>query len=90
MITFSGNAKTKNIPISTSKKVGNNFALIKKNAWLLWLSQCLNIAVISLELSHWMLAVIGLSLALQPRKGTAETLQRTCDLWAQHTIDAQE
>ena len=65
MITFSGNAKTKNIAISTSKKVGNNFALIKKNSWLLWLSQCLNIAVISLELSHWMLAVIGLSLALQ-------------------------
>lgn len=42
-----------------------NFSLSSKNAWLLWLCQCLNIAVIALELSTWMLAIISLSLVWQ-------------------------
>ncbi|PKH87457.1 DUF3488 domain-containing protein [Colwellia sp. Bg11-28] len=42
-----------------------NFSLSRKNAWLLWLCQCLNIAVIALELSTWMLAIISLSLVWQ-------------------------
>jgi len=41
------------------------FSMTPKNAWLLWLCQCLNIAVIALELSSWMLAIISLSLAWQ-------------------------
>ena len=41
------------------------FSLSRKNAWLLWLCQCLNIAVIALELSSWMLAIISLSLVWQ-------------------------
>jgi hypothetical protein len=51
-----GNAQIKS-------KIG--FCLSRKNAWLLWLCQCLNIAVIALELSAWMLAIISLSLAWQ-------------------------
>ncbi|KGJ92802.1 DUF3488 and DUF4129 domain-containing transglutaminase family protein [Colwellia psychrerythraea] len=50
------------------KSRGNNvskFSLSRKNAWLLWLCQCLNIAVIALELSTWMLAIISLSLVWQ-------------------------
>jgi len=43
----------------------NNFILTSKTAWLLWLCQCLNIAVIALELSSWMLGVISLSLVWQ-------------------------
>ena len=42
-----------------------NFSLSRKNAWLLWLCQCLNISVIALELSSWMLAIISLSLVWQ-------------------------
>ncbi|OUR83751.1 protease [Colwellia psychrerythraea] len=42
-----------------------NFSLSIKNTWLLWLCQCLNIAVIALELSTWMLAIISLSLVWQ-------------------------
>ncbi len=42
-----------------------SFSLSRKNAWLLWLCQCLNIAVIALELSTWMLAIISLSLVWQ-------------------------
>lgn len=42
-----------------------NVSLTRKNAWLLWLCQCLNIAVIALELSSWMLAIISLSLVWQ-------------------------
>ncbi len=49
----------------TSKKSRGDFALSRKNAWLLWLCQCLNIAIIALELSTWMLAIISLSLAWQ-------------------------
>jgi len=41
------------------------FNFSHKNAWLLWLCQCLNIAVIALEVSTWMLAIIALSLAWQ-------------------------
>ena len=48
-----------------SHQVENNFSLTRKNAWLLWLCQCLNIAIIALELSTWMLSVITLSLAWQ-------------------------
>ncbi len=43
----------------------NKFSLSRKNAWLLWLCQCLNVAVIALELSTWMLVIISLSLAWQ-------------------------
>jgi transglutaminase-like putative cysteine protease len=49
----------------TQIKSKMNFCLSRKNAWLLWLCQCLNIAVIALELSAWMLAIISLSLAWQ-------------------------
>jgi transglutaminase-like putative cysteine protease len=41
------------------------YTLTTKNAWFLWLCQCLNIAIIALELSPWMLAIISLSLAWQ-------------------------
>ncbi|MFQ3266824.1 MAG: transglutaminase-like putative cysteine protease [Colwellia sp.] len=60
MIFF--NKKTSLGSIGTAKV---NFCLSRQNAWLLWLCQCLNIAVIALELSTWMLAIILLSLAWQ-------------------------
>jgi transglutaminase-like putative cysteine protease len=47
------------------KKLKINFTLSRKNAWLLWLCQCLNISVIALELATWMLAIISLSLVWQ-------------------------
>ncbi|MBU2870509.1 DUF3488 and transglutaminase-like domain-containing protein [Colwellia sp. E2M01] len=66
------NAKTK----TTSKKnakaadstdtlLKNKFCLNNKHAWLLWLCQCLNIGMIAVELSTWMLSVITLSLLWQ-------------------------
>ncbi|PKI17909.1 transglutaminase family protein [Colwellia sp. 12G3] len=63
MIFF--NNKTKKSSSGTLGKVNVSFCLSRKNAWLLWLCQCLNIAVIALELSTWMLAIISLSLAWQ-------------------------
>ncbi len=41
------------------------FQLTTHNAWLLWLSQCLNVAVIAVELDGWMLAIVALSLLWQ-------------------------
>jgi transglutaminase-like putative cysteine protease len=53
----------------TQKEVGvkhkAHFNLNPKNAWFLWLCQCLNVAAIALELSTWMLGIISLSLAWQ-------------------------
>lgn len=43
----------------------NTFVLARKNAWFLWLCQCLNITTIALELGTWMLAIITLSLTWQ-------------------------
>ena len=59
-----------NQKVNTAKKQANvkgknNFCLSQSNAWLLWLCQCLNIAVIAVELSIWMLAIISLSLTWQ-------------------------
>ena len=53
------------VKMQTKSKAKSNFDLSRKNAWLLWLCQCLNISVIALELSTWMLAIIALSLAWQ-------------------------
>lgn len=67
MILFKN--KANKIPLDRAGKtqIKNkiNFCLSRKNAWLLWLCQCLNIAVIALELSTWMLAIISLSLTWQ-------------------------
>jgi transglutaminase-like putative cysteine protease len=59
MILFNKKAKKREI----NNKGKNNFCLSSNNAWLLWLCQCLNIAIIALELSTWILAVVSLSLA---------------------------
>ncbi|MCP4988890.1 MAG: DUF3488 domain-containing transglutaminase family protein [Colwellia sp.] len=61
MIFF--NKKKDSKIVERKAKIRFNFSY--KNAWFLWLCQCLNIAVISLELSTWMLAIILLSLAWQ-------------------------
>jgi len=39
--------------------------LSRPNAWLLWFSQCANVALISPELSPWMLAILMLSILWQ-------------------------
>lgn len=63
MIFFFNKANKNNkSSLATSQPL---FSLSRKNAWLLWLCQCLNIAVIALELSPWMLAIISLSLGWQ-------------------------
>ena len=59
------NKKSKQEQDKLPSASGVVFALSRKTAWLLWLCQCLNIAVIGLELNTWMLAVISLSLAWQ-------------------------
>ena len=59
---FSKNKITK---ADKNKRMITPFILSTKNAWLLWLCQCLNIAIIALELSSWMLSIISLSLAWQ-------------------------
>jgi len=59
---FSKNRSNKD---NKNKHMTPPFILSTKNAWLLWLCQCLNIAIIALELSTWMLAIISLSLAWQ-------------------------
>ncbi|TPH12837.1 transglutaminaseTgpA domain-containing protein [Litorilituus lipolyticus] len=41
------------------------FYLTRSNAWLLWLSQLLNIALLGFELAYWMLAIILLCFCLQ-------------------------
>jgi transglutaminase-like putative cysteine protease len=43
-----------------NKVLQAEFKLCSHNAWLLWCCQCLNVALISLELSTWMLALISL------------------------------
>ncbi len=63
MIFFHKKAKGKNNLSQAASKA--TLTLSRKNAWLLWLCQCLNVAVIALELSTWMLAIISLSLAWQ-------------------------
>jgi len=58
-------SKSKITKADKDKRMITPFILSTKNAWLLWLCQCLNIAIIALELSSWMLAIISLSLAWQ-------------------------
>jgi hypothetical protein len=53
------------VPEVLKKNKRVTFVLTATNAWLLWLSQCLNIAVIAIELDSWMLAIIALSLVWQ-------------------------
>jgi len=50
---------------NSSAQHKSHFQLKPKNALLLWVCQCLNIAVIALELSPWMFAIISLLLAWQ-------------------------
>ncbi len=50
---------------NVNSKTRSNFYLSRQNTWLLWLCQCLNIAVVAMELSTWMLTIIALSLAWQ-------------------------
>jgi len=87
MIFFNNKAKSKNTSARFKSKA--EFSLSRKNAWLLWLCQCLNVAVIALELSTWMLAVISLSLAWQAlllhkskgnEKGEQQPLNNNCQL----------
>jgi len=63
MIFFKKKDKSESAFAQNGKQ--NLFSLSRKNAWLLWLCQCLNVAVIALELSTWMLVIISLSLAWQ-------------------------
>lgn len=49
----------------TDKSAKPVLALPRKQAWLVWCCQCLNIAVIAVEISHWMLIVIALCLLWQ-------------------------
>jgi len=63
MIFFNKKEKRKSELAQKGSK--SKFRFSRKNAWLLWLCQCLNVAVIALELSTWMLAIISLSLAWQ-------------------------
>ena len=56
---------TSGYAVKAKSKARINFSLSRKNAWLLWLCQCLNISIIALELSSWMLAIISLSLVWQ-------------------------
>jgi hypothetical protein len=53
------------VPEVLKKNKRVTFVLTATNAWLLWLSQCLNIAAIAIELDSWMLAIIALSLVWQ-------------------------
>ncbi|TYK64559.1 transglutaminase TgpA family protein [Colwellia echini] len=55
---------TKSLP-QEKNQPKHRFTLNKKTAWLLLLCQCLNISVIAMELSTWMLSVIVLSLVWQ-------------------------
>lgn len=50
---------------TNTDRLGNKFLLNWPNAWLLWFCQCTNVALISLELSPWMLAIVALSLSWQ-------------------------
>ena len=50
---------------SDKAKQKKNLRLSKKHAWLLWGCQSLNIAVIAIEISNWMLAAITLCLLWQ-------------------------
>jgi len=59
------------VKIAKAKTINNRANLSRKpiltwsNAWLLWACQCINIALISLELSPWMLALLTLCLVWQ-------------------------
>jgi len=57
--------KNKTTKLDKNNRMKSPYILTTKNAWFLWLCQCLNIAIIALELSPWMLAIISLSLAWQ-------------------------
>jgi transglutaminase-like putative cysteine protease len=57
--------KNKTTKLDKNNRMKSPYILTTKNAWFLWLCQCLNIAIIALELSPWMLAIIALSLAWQ-------------------------
>ncbi|WP_019029007.1 transglutaminase TgpA family protein [Colwellia piezophila] len=63
MIFF--NTKVNQQSWGIKQKASSSFYLSRKNSWLLWLCQCLNVAVIGLELSTWMLGIISLALAWQ-------------------------
>jgi hypothetical protein len=60
---FNKKIKKPNHPLQDSKE--STFNLTLKNAGLLWLCQCLNVAVIALELSTWMQAILALLLVWQ-------------------------
>ncbi|WP_343817457.1 DUF3488 and transglutaminase-like domain-containing protein [Colwellia asteriadis] len=60
LFSFSTNKKV----IATKPKIAH-FSLSTQNSWLLWCCQCINIALISAELSSWMLAIIALSFVWQ-------------------------
>jgi transglutaminase-like putative cysteine protease len=72
---FNKKIRKPNHPLQKSKESTVNLTL--KNARLLWLCQCLNVAVIALELSTWMQAILALllvwqGLLLHKKKGNAE------------------
>lgn len=54
-----------NQPINNGQRTNATFELSKKNAWLLWCSQVINIVSLSWEISHWMLAILALCLGWQ-------------------------
>lgn len=87
------NKKTKEQSLSSVGEAqrASHFRLNRQHAWFLWLCQCLNIAVIALALSTWMLGVIALSLIWQALllhqsrdgikvKNTNKTVNRKKDL----------
>jgi len=57
--------KAEKTKYSINAAVARKRLLSWPNAWLLWFCQCVNIALISLELSPWMLAIITLCLFWQ-------------------------
>jgi hypothetical protein len=72
---FNKKIRKPNHPLQKSKESTVNLTL--KNARLLWLCQCLNVAVIALELSTWMQAILALllvwqGLLLHKKKGNAD------------------
>ncbi len=62
---FSKISKTKQLKKANSAHLPKKPILTWPNAWLLWFCQCTNIALISLELSAWMLSILALGLLWQ-------------------------
>lgn len=52
-------------PNAHDSKPLSQFSLNRKNAWLLWCCQLVNLASLSLEISSWMLAILALCLCWQ-------------------------